>query len=42
MFPVEKKPDWRRKRKNRAGRMSERFRLRHNIGWLFEEDEGET
>lgn len=41
MFPVEKKADWRRKRKNRAGRMSERFRLRH-IGWLFEEDEGET
>lgn len=44
MFPVEKKADWRRKRKNRAGRMSERFRLRH-IAWLFfeeEVDEGET
>lgn len=41
MFPVEKKADWRRKRKNRAGRMSERFRLRH-ISWVFVEDEGET
>lgn len=40
MFPVEKKADWRRKRKNRAGRMSERFRLRH-IGWLFEEEDDE-
>lgn len=41
MFPVEKKADWRRKRKNRAGRMSERFRLRH-IDWVFLLDEGET
>lgn len=41
MFPVEKKADCRRKRKNRAGRMSERFRLRQ-IGSLFEEDGGET
>lgn len=41
MFPVEKKADCRRKRKNRAGRISERFRLRH-IGWLFGEEEGET
>lgn len=27
--------------KNRAGRISERFSLRH-IGWLFGEEEGET
>lgn len=41
MFPVEKKADCRRKRKNRAGRMSRSFRVRY-IGWLSEEDEGET
>lgn len=42
MFPVEKKADCRRKRKNRAGRMSDRFRVRYIIGWLLEESEGET
>lgn len=41
MFPVEKKADCRRKRKNRAGRMSDRFKVRY-IGCLFEENEGET
>lgn len=41
MFPVEKKADCRRKRKNRAGRMSDRFRARYP-GWLFEENEGKT
>lgn len=39
MLPVEKKADCRRKRKNRAGRMSDRFRARY-FGWLFEENEG--
>lgn len=43
MFPVEKKADCRRKRKNRAGRMSDRFRVRYVVGWLFEgETEEET
>lgn len=42
MFPVEKKADCRRKRKNRAGRMSDRFRVRYIVVWLFEENEGET
>lgn len=43
MFPVEKKADCMRKRKNRAGRMSDRFRVRYVVDWLFEgETEEET
>lgn len=33
IFPVEKKPDWSRKRKNREMRASERLRLRKEPCW---------